>query len=218
VVPRKIFRVSLDPNPLAFVPKIVLEESTRFPGRWDPLDFSYRVLYAADTLENAFIEVLFDFVQRRHQAKIILDRIKTEDASDRSDFDMNQAVTEYLGQRHAASIFVPNEPEVVKIDEHASLRTISEALQLPAILKRGDLIGSDLDLPRKASKIVFENREPGIACQSALGVSESRNYSFFEIREGEWSVDLVVHISDPALNEKIAFRGAMHTLEIDETT
>jgi RES domain len=218
-VPGKIYRVSLDSNPLAFIPENILREPTRAPGRWDPLDFSYRVLYAADTLENAFIEVLFDFTQRRHQAEAILGAIKIDDTDDRSVFDIKQAIAEFLEQRYASSILVPNEPEVVKIDEHASLKKIAERLQLPSILKRGDLMGSELELPRKASKVVFDNRELGIACASAL-VPGSVNYSFFEIEHGneKWSVDLVVHVSDPAAHEKIAFSGALHTLEIHEGT
>lgn len=53
-VPRKIYRVGYGDDPLSFVPQNILRDDRRRPGRWDPDDYSYRVLYTADTLENAF--------------------------------------------------------------------------------------------------------------------------------------------------------------------
>lgn len=210
--PGMVYRVAWGDEPLGFVPHAVLRDPNRKPGRWDPHDFSYRVLYTADVLQNAFIEILYDF-KPRPQAQAILDGVQVTEQTDRTVVDMDSAITAYLLPRYAASIIVPHPPHLVRIDEHPSRQMIAEALEIPPF-KIGDLIASDPDLSRSASQVVYRDNEIGLACSSAL-VTDGINYCFFERPSEEWSTDLVPHVVAPALNEQIALRAALKYLGLE---
>jgi RES domain len=210
-VPRTVYRICYGDNPLAPVPLDLYIDRQRRPGRWDPHDYSYRVLYTADTFENAFKEVLADFRPRLEAQQILAGVVV--DPGDATEINLGPAIREYLDDRWAGALIAPEAATIVRIDETASRQMISQALELPQVPKVGDFNGSDLNLPRRASPVVRDAKECGVACSSAL-TPGAINYSIFEAGSysGSWMLDLVQHSVQPSLDESNALYAAINNL------
>jgi hypothetical protein len=207
VVPRQVYRICYGDDPLAPLPLELYIDKNRKPNRWDPHDYSYRVLYTADTFENAFKEIIADLIPRR-EALAILSTIDVE-PGDETEVDVPEAIYKFLEERSAATLIAP-EAFVVRIDEAQSRQMVAEALEMDRTPKIGDFIGSEIDLPRNASKVVRDDKEFGIACSSAI-TPGSVNFSFFEAGSysGKWMLDFVPHGVRPSLEESLYLRLAM---------
>lgn len=215
-VPRKVYRISFGADPLALAPEEILKEH---PGRWDPPDLSFRVLYTSSALDVAYIEALSD-LRPNAQALHMLSDVTLNDPEDDSPIHYQDATKEYLLRRTAAVLIVPNHAEVADVAALQSRTFLEGKLKVGRRLKIGDFTGADLTLPRRSSQYIKASGCCGIASPSAEASpfdADARNYTFFETDHdsGAVMVDIVQHTVVPALDEKIALNIALRALGID---
>lgn len=207
-LPNYVYRVSWGDDPLRLPEMRYIQER---PGRFDDPDLRYRVLYTADKMAGAFVEVLASLrANKSNYDDLAAIGGEPDDLS-----PMEQAIDEYLEPRSASLLIAPR-AAFVDVVHPESRSMVEEALKLTG-LKSGDFLASDITLPRRASRVLYEANANGIAAPSAEAAGaqvQVYTYNFFEdgTLTGELRATLVPRSIDEALNERIAIDEAVDML------
>lgn len=209
-LPSLAYRVCWGDDPLALAP---MDRIRKSPGRFDDPDFRYRVHYSADTMAGAYVEVLASL---RANAAAMAAYAAVDGPEELAPIE--QAVYETLEPRSACLLIVPHQDELVDI-AHAQSRFDLETRLGVQGLKDGDFRGSSYDLPRRASRVIYDDNESGVAIMSAEGGVDYafRCFAVFEEKPdaGTLRVQFVPRSVEAALNERIALEEAVYYLGLN---
>ena len=208
-VPSRLFRLSRYADPTKLTDWRYLANAE--PGRWSDPEGEYRVLYTADSEVGAYVEVLQD-LRPSGEAIELLNEI--EDDGDFGDTlgTLEGAARERLREYHLGALIPGESDNDVIADVTAAASRTEIDVRLSADLGRrvkvGDFSGSDYDLTRRVSRLVYiarygdELRFAGLSARSGEH-APSLCFAYFESgREtNELRGKLHVHFVRQALEE-----------------
>lgn len=127
--------------------------------------------------------------------------------------DLDAAISARLRDRYASVVIVPNQDAIVDILHARSRAEFERRARRRVKTKIGDFLGRDVRTSRRATAVVSDAGEIGIAATSAEAHSLDRTmptYNLFEValEHNVARVDLVAHATVPATDERIALIAA----------
>lgn len=190
-----------------------MDRIRKSPGRFDDPDFRYRVHYSADTMAGAYIEVLAPL---RADSAAMKAYAGIDGADDLAPNE--QAMYEMLAPRSASLLIVPHQDDVVDIADAQSRFYLARRLGVES-LKDGDFRSSSYEIPRRASRAIYDDNESGIGIRSAeAGIDYTfRCFAVFEEQPaaGTLRVQFVPRSVNGALEERIAINEALYYLGLN---
>jgi RES domain-containing protein len=186
-LPTAVYRVSFTNDPLAFIPSHIYRLAVNGPTRWQPIDYSYRVLYTSATLPCAFAEVLQDILASP-AASAVLGAVTIDDPADATLVPTRRdAVDDFLKDRFIARLECSG-PAIVRVDATQTLAAL--AVAVTPTPTNTELFAPVSSTTQKVSAYLYKLGEDGIAMPSVID-RVTLNYAFFE-RAMAWSRSLRV--------------------------
>jgi hypothetical protein len=192
-------------------------------NRWDDPRGIFHVIYAAETLEAAFVEFLGDF-RYASSADDALDRIRendtrwveTEMRSGQIDRDFIQMLNVGRATIQSGSLAVLADHSDTLLSVEPAVRHILNDLKIGR-LNVASILSDHRELTCAISRIFFEDRRQlgGIRCQSKYG-ADFTNWTLYEGDQGPFRTRVAcgAHTVGSADPELESLRAAMALLEL----